>query len=98
MNKLDFIKQKAEQHAKFRETPRWQLFRKYMLAAHNQTCDFCGKHYKRTSQLDVHHMFITNYECLDEKRFMLLCKTCHTFLHKKEKTPLLGKYTNRVDP
>lgn len=91
------MKQKAEQHAKFRETPQWLLFRKYMLASHNQTCDFCGKRYKVTSKLDVHHKYITNYENLDESRFMLLCKTCHTFLHKKEHTPLLGKFTNLVD-
>jgi predicted HNH restriction endonuclease len=97
MKYLDRLKLVAEQHAKFRETPEWQLFRKWMLSAHAQTCDFCGKKYSRTSFLDVHHKFVTNYTNLEPSRFMLLCKTCHKFLHAKEHTPLLGRYTNLKD-
>ena len=91
------MKMQAEAHAKFRETPQWQVFRKYMLASHNQTCDFCGKKYKRTTNLDVHHKYETNYENLDESRFMLLCKTCHTFIHKKRRTPRFGMLSELRD-
>ena len=97
MNYKEFLKKQADEHEEFRKTPQWQVFRKYMLASRNQTCEFCGKQYKRTSYLDVHHKFSTNYENLDESRFMLLCKTCHQFLHSKSGTPLLGQYTEQVD-
>jgi hypothetical protein len=96
---MKFIKRKEyyerlkAEHEAFRLTPQWLLFRKYMLSARNQTCEFCGKHYSRVQYLDVHHKYVTNYENLNPERFMLLCKTCHQFLHKKEGTPLLGKYT-----
>ena len=93
MKRQEYFDKLKKEHEAFRNTPRWFLFRKYMLSARNQTCEFCGKHYTRVQYLDVHHKFITNYENLDPDRFMLLCKTCHTFLHRKEGTPLLGKYT-----
>lgn len=97
MKRSDYYDILKKQHEEFRKTPQWQLFRKYMLAARNQTCEFCGKRYSRTAFLDVHHMFRTNYSTLDAERFMLLCKTCHKFLHAKRGTPLLGKYTERTD-
>lgn len=97
MKRLDYYQILKKQHDEFRATPQWQVFRKYMLASRNQTCEFCGKHYARTHNLDVHHKFRTNYQNLDESRFMLLCKTCHQFLHKKSGTPLLGQYTEQVD-
>lgn len=97
MNREQYYDALKKQHEDFRATPRWQVFRKYMLASRNQTCEFCGKKYKRTEFLDVHHKYKTDYENLDESRFMLLCKTCHLFLHKKSGTPLLGQYTEQVD-
>ena len=97
MKRLDYYEILKKQHEAFRLTPQWQVFRKYILASRHQTCEFCGKHYARTHNLDVHHKFKTNYQNLDETRFMLLCKTCHQFLHKKSGTPLLGQYTEQVD-
>lgn len=97
MDRKSFYDRLKKEHDEFRRTPQWQVFRKYILASRNQTCEFCGKKYQRTSCLDVHHKFLTNYQNLDETRFMLLCKTCHQFLHSKSKTPLLGQYTEQVD-
>lgn len=93
MKRKDYYEMLKKEHEAFRLTPQWLIFRKYMLAARNQTCEFCGKHYSRVQYLDVHHKYSTNYQNLNPERFMLLCKTCHQFLHKKEGTPLLGKYT-----
>ena len=97
MTREEYFEQIKKRHEAFRLTPQWRVFREYMLSSRNYTCEFCGKKYKRTSHLDVHHKFITNYELLEESRFMLLCKTCHQFLHKKSGTPLLGKYTEQTD-
>lgn len=97
MKRLDYYAILKKQHEDFRRTPQWQVFRKYVLASRNQTCEFCGKHYSRVHNLDVHHKFRTNYTNLEPARFMLLCKTCHQFLHKKSGTPLLGQYTEQVD-
>lgn len=97
MKREDYFEIIKRQHEEFRATPQWQVFRKYILANRNQTCEFCGKKYLRTQFLDVHHKYKTNYQCLEESRFMLLCKTCHKFLHSKSGTPLLGQYTDRVD-
>lgn len=97
MKRQEYFEKLRKEHEAFRLTPQWLLFRKYMLASHNQTCDFCGKHYTRVQYLDVHHMFATNYENLDPSRFMLLCKTCHRFLHDKHASPNFGKYTDRTD-
>jgi hypothetical protein len=47
--------------------------------------------------LHVHHKYETNYTDLTPSRFMLLCQTCHEFLHKKEGTPKLGMYTKLRD-
>lgn len=97
MKREDYFEMIKRQHEEFRATPQWQVFRKYILARRNWTCEFCGKKYSRTQFLDVHHKYKTNYQCLEESRFMLLCKTCHKFLHSKSGTPLLGQYTDRVD-
>lgn len=97
ISKLELMQKKKAEHAKFRETPEWQIFRKYMLALHNNTCDFCKKKYKQTARLDVHHMFDTNYTRLEESRFMVLCKECHTFIHKKCDTPAFKHLVHRVD-
>jgi predicted HNH restriction endonuclease len=97
MKREDYFEMIKRQHEEFRATLQWQVFRKYILASRNQTCEFCGKKYSRTQFLDVHHKYKTNYQCLEEGRFMLLCKTCHKFLHSKSGTPLLGQYTDRVD-
>ena len=97
MNREEYFEMIKRQHEEFRATPQWQVFRKYILASRNQTCEFCGKKYSRTQFLDVHHKYKTNYQCSEESRFMLLCKTCHKFLHSKSGTPLLGQYTDRVD-
>ena len=97
MNYKEFLKKQADEHEEFRKTPQWQVFRKWMLAAHNFTCDFCGKKYKRVQYLHVHHKYETNYTDLTPSRFMLLCQTCHEFLHKKEGTPKLGMYTKLRD-
>lgn len=97
MNKLELLKKQSEEHAKFRETPQWLVFRKYMLALHNNTCDLCMQHYKQTARLDVHHMFDTNYKRLEEGRFMVLCKTCHKFIHDKARSPAFKHLVHRVD-
>lgn len=97
MKRREYYETLKRQHEAFRQTAQWQVFRKYMLAARHQTCEFCGKRYERTAFLDVHHKFRTNYQNLDAERFMLLCKTCHKFLHAKRGTPLLGQYTEQTD-
>lgn len=97
MKRKEFYEQLKRQHTEFRLTPQWQVFRKYVLATRNQTCEFCGKRYTNTSYLDVHHKYRTNYQELKDERFMLLCKTCHKFLHAKSGTPKLGIYTELSD-
>lgn len=97
MNRKEFYTILKKQHDEFRMTTQWKLFRQYIVSSRHATCEFCGKQYKKTSFLDVHHKFFTNYTNLDETRFMLLCKECHKFLHKKSGTPLLGQYTNLRD-
>lgn len=54
------------------------------------TCQYCGVKYKRICDLNVHHMYTTNYTNLDQTRFLVLCKTCHEFIHKKWRSPLLA--------
>lgn len=97
MNKLDFFRKQKEEHAKFRETPQWLMFRKFMLSSHNMTCDFCKTKYKQAARLDVHHMFDTNYQRLEADRFMVLCKQCHTFIHSKDRSPAFKALVHRVD-
>lgn len=97
MTRAEFLKQQAKEHAEFRESVQWQIFRKYMLASHNNTCDFCGKQYKRTQNLDIHHKYETNYKWLVPGRFMVLCKTCHVFIHKKRRTPKFGALSELRD-
>lgn len=72
---------------RFRAGVKWQLFRKYMLARANYTCEFCGKRYARESTLNVHHRFDTDYENLEPSRFMVVCWTCHKFIHAKGTAP-----------
>lgn len=97
MNKLDFFRKQKEEHAKFRETPQWLMFRKFMLSSHNMTCDFCKTPYKQAARLDVHHMYDTNYQRLEADRFMVLCKQCHTFIHSKDRSPAFKSLVHRVD-
>ena len=73
----------------FRRTPAWQLFRRFICASRNMTCEFCGVKYKRMCDLNIHHMYTTNYDNLAQDRFLLLCKTCHEFIHTKYRSPLL---------
>lgn len=51
------------------------------------TCELCGKRYKRLTDLNVHHRYTTHYENLDMSRFLVLCRTCHEFVHTKYKSP-----------
>lgn len=97
MRRLNYFEALKAEHDAFRKTPQWQLFRKYILAQRNNTCEFCGKKYARTMYLDVHHKYVTGYKNLSPERFCLLCKTCHQFLHKKSGTPILGHYTDQID-
>lgn len=80
----------AKERAAFRRTPVWQIFRRYICSSRHMTCEFCGQTYKRMCDLNIHHMFITDYDNLDQRRFMLLCKTCHEYIHKKYKSPALA--------
>ena len=97
VSKLEQMKRASEEHRKFRETPQWIMFRKYMLSLHNMTCDFCKQQYKQSARLDVHHMYDTNYTRLEESRFMVLCKQCHTFIHSKDRSPAFRHLVHRVD-
>ena len=71
----------------FRAGVKWQIFRKYMIARANSTCEFCGQKYAREGSLNIHHKFDTDYENLDPARFMVLCWTCHKFIHAKAHAP-----------
>ena len=71
----------------FRAGVKWQIFRKYMIARANSTCEFCGQKYAREGSLNIHHRFDTDYENLDPSRFMVLCWTCHKFIHAKAHAP-----------
>lgn len=86
MEKELIIKTAADRTA-FRKTLHWQMFRKYILARRNFTCEFCGKQYKRAQDLNVHHLHDDNYDNLNEERFLVLCRTCHEFVHKKYNAP-----------
>lgn len=80
----------AKERAEFRRSPAWQLFRRCMCAMHHMTCDYCGVTYKRICDLNIHHMYTTNYDNLAHDRFMVVCKTCHEFIHAKYRSPLLA--------
>lgn len=80
----------AKQRAEFRRGPAWQLFRRYLCASRNMTCQYCGVKYKRISDLNIHHMYTTQYDNLAQDRFLVLCKTCHEFIHAKYRSPLLA--------
>ena len=98
MNKGEKMKALAAEHEKFRQTPQWIMFRKFMLSSHNMTCDFCRQKYKQESRLDVHHMFSTNYTRLEAGRFMVLCKDCHMFIHRRSRAPrFAGVLVDKVD-
>lgn len=88
----------AKDRQKFRTTPQWLVFRKYVIALKCATCEYCGKTYKNHSHLNVHHMYKNNYDNLDISRFMLLCRTCHTFIHTKYNAPKFKhlKLVNRL--
>ena len=79
----------SKERTAFRATIIWQVFRRYILASRHMTCEFCGKEYKQISQLNVHHLHDEQYDNLDQTRFLLLCKTCHEFIHAKYSSPLL---------
>lgn len=80
----------AKERAAFRRGPAWQLFRRFICAQRNMTCQYCGVQYKRLSDLNVHHMYTTHYDNLAVDRFLVLCKTCHEFIHAKYRSPLLA--------
>src|SRR5574344_2597920 len=71
----------------FRAGVKWQIFRKYMIARANNTCEFCGQKYAREGSLNIHHKFDSDYENLAPSRFMVLCWTCHKFIHAKAHAP-----------
>lgn len=81
-------------HDQFRRSKRWLTFRDWFIASHGRTCEFCGKTYKKTASLNVHHKYWcesqAEYEDLTESRFMLLCRECHTFVHKKANAPRIA--------
>lgn len=77
----------AKERAAFRLTPVWQIFRRYITSNKNYTCEFCGKQYKDIKNLNVHHRFESQYDNLSVDRFMVLCKTCHEFIHSKYNSP-----------
>lgn len=79
----------AKERAAFRATPIWQVFRRYILASRHMTCEFCGMKYKQASKLNVHHMYDEHYDNLDQRRFMLVCETCHEYIHAKYNSPAL---------
>lgn len=81
----------AKERAEFRRTPIWQVFRRYICASRNMTCEFCGVKYRRMCDLNIHHKFETHYDNLDQRRFMLLCKTCHEFIHRKYRAPAFAE-------
>ena len=80
----------AKERATFRRGPAWQLFRRFICAQRNMTCQYCGVQYKRLSDLNVHHMYTTQYDNLAQDRFLVLCKACHEFIHAKYRSPLLA--------
>lgn len=86
----------AEKDA-FRRTIQWQVFRKYIIANRLSTCELCLKPYKDTSKLDVHHKYDTDYTNLDEGRFLVLCRTCHKFVHLKGRTPRFSRMVHLRD-
>lgn len=79
----------AKERAEFRRTPAWQLFRRAICSMRGMTCQYCGVTYTRLADLNVHHMYETHYDNLAQDRFLVLCKTCHEFIHHKYKSPLL---------
>lgn len=79
----------AKERAEFRKGPAWQLLRRFLAASRNMTCEYCGVKYKRLCDLNIHHMYTTNYDNLAQDRFLVLCKTCHEFIHAKYRSPLL---------
>ena len=87
----NLLHQRKLAHDKFRTSKRWLDFRLNFIARHANTCEFCGKKYTKTACLNVHHKYYCTtqeeYENLEESRFMLLCRECHTFIHKKANAP-----------
>ena len=89
----------SKERAAFRDTAAWRTFRGYMLASKNHTCEFCGMYYKNTAKLNVHHLYDTQYDNLAVTRFMLVCRECHDYIHKKYNSPSLRskRLARRID-
>lgn len=77
----------SKERTEFRKQPIWQLLRKFLLNKYDCTCQFCGKQYKDISHLNIHHKYETQYENLAQDRFIVLCRTCHEFIHAKYNAP-----------
>lgn len=77
----------AKERSNFRLGVQWQIFRAFMLAKEHNTCQLCGKQYKEVSHLNIHHRYITHYTNLDPDRFIVVCKTCHEYIHHKYNAP-----------
>ena len=70
------------ERAAFRHTYKWIEFRNQMVKSHNCVCEECEKKFT-DEQMEVHHLIEdVDYENLDPKRFLVLCKACHDRIHK----------------
>ena len=77
----------AKERTEFRKQLVWQLLRRYLLNQKKMTCEFCKKQYKDIASMNIHHRYETQYENLSVDRFLVLCKTCHEFIHLKYNAP-----------
>jgi len=69
----------AEQKTRFRTLKIWKEFRQHLIEVRGPSCECCGTTYsgKRKKQLQIHHLYPSQYELLEEFRFKILCSRCH---------------------
>lgn len=67
--------------ANFRKTRKWYNFKKNIIYYNTNCndmvkCEDCGKEIM-PSLIEIHHLFPSEYDDLDRKKFKLLCHNCH---------------------
>jgi len=71
----------------FYQSEEWKTACSYTWKRDNATCQKCGKSYKEI-KLHVHHIisFSVEEKRADTNNLILLCKTCHNWVHSKKNT------------
>lgn len=86
----------SEERAKFRQRKVWTSFRELEIERRGCCCEICGK--KLTKLVaNLHHRCacktMEEYENLSPERFLLLCTSCHDWVHLVHNSPVFKHYS-----